>query len=284
MLRSQSRIPISPRFSKFRRLPRPAGLCVTDTEEAHLPLILDTETLSTCTHLCAHTYSFAFLSLSDGDKSFQSPRYRAQSDPEGAQRPLQYGIAMREGSCHIPTVHRQGTGALGQQPHFLTCHTERPLSHCQCCTCRGVQPDPLVPVPGPVSTRTESDVSWRWAAAGGWGDLSHSLFSGEVAGPQSHWQHFKDGEEQTPTHEVRRAPAVAGVAWEGQAKPCSRHPRTWRGRGPREEARGRGGPVRGQAWCSGTNAVPLCEPRLCEEVPSHQGGTRGRSLSQGAIR
>lgn len=68
-------------------------------------------------------------------------------------------------------------------------------------------------------------------------------------------------------HEVRRAPAVAGAAWEGQAKPCSRHLEP--GEAP---DRGRSGPVPGPGLVQpGQRKFPLRTPNPDSEVGPEAG-------------
>lgn len=197
---------------------------------------------------------------------------------------------MREGSCHVLTVHGQVTRALGQWREDLApCPaTQRDPSPTACVAhARDVQPDPLVPVPGPVSTRTESDVSWREATGVGGSDY-HIPYSVEKL-----WGHSRTGSilKMGRSRRPRVRPGEPQLWQEspGKGRPSlAPDPRTWRGHGRREEARGRSGPVPGPGLVQpGQRKFPSANPdsarRRCEEVRSH-GGTRGRSLSQGAIR
>lgn len=76
---------------------------------------------------------------------------------------------------------------------------------------------------------------------------------------------------------------MAGVAWEGQAEPCSRHPGTRRGRGPGEEARGRAAGPGAGLRAAGQVTFPSANPnsaRRCEVRPVRVGPEAGPYLRE----
>lgn len=239
----------------MRHRPRPVGLCVADTEKARL--ILDTETLSTRTHLCAHTYSFTFLSLSLWDTRASHLLNIAPSQTQkGSETPSVWHFH-EGGRGHATSLLPTGRGP-GHSDHgglgALSSPTSSPATTpptASIARARGVQPGPRVPVPGPVSTRTESGGSGRWAA--GVGDPTTTfLIQREVAGAE-------DGKSGEPGC-GRSRPGRAGRA-------LLRHPGTWRGQGQGRSPK-EGSPVPGPGSVGAAGRSPLRTPtlRLPEEV------------------
>lgn len=128
-----------------------------------------------------------------------------------------------------------------------------------CCTSHGRSGLlPFIPVPGPVSTSMESRRPAGPRPQGRKEGQSHCLLGGEGEGPQALLQHYRWESSRHPRG-GRRA-GCAGSGPERAAKPCSRRPEPWRGRGLREEA-GEQHPVPGARLVPQDMGFPSVSPQ-----------------------
>lgn len=155
---------------------------MTGTEEAHLQLILEeTETLSTHVHTHTphmHTHIQVASPFSQHWETSISLHGTAPSriqKPPRPEAPSMHGTSIKDGSqphhCH-PRVddNARGDRAPCPVPPPSTCTLEgSPLPLHVCCTSPGrTSLIHFIPVPGPVSTSTESKtVSWLEASRDG---------------------------------------------------------------------------------------------------------------------
>lgn len=145
--------------------------------------------------MCMH--SLSFFCVTTGRQELWSPstilhpvRPRSLLD-QGTEAPSMRGTSTRKGSqshhCHPQARDWSTQDNRENCPVTLlfTYNTEGTRSHCMCCTSHGTSSlTHVIPVPGPVSTSTESQICvgsrpQEWKED----QQSYYLFNGDVMGP-----------------------------------------------------------------------------------------------------